>query len=181
MICLSCAQGFHSECNFPDPCCCNEGTLLTDNLPLGIQTPSGGYATADEYYATTGLKDPHSTGRKRAKELYPIDYDAPCEWRYLKFAGGGEHTIVGCTSGKQQSRHHGPNKSTLDNRIGNVHRTCHDCHNGWHGINDPGYVWGDQIVRPEHDAQTRATPEELAGEALRRGKGLKNLTRNQGD
>jgi len=186
--CVSCLQGFHSECNFPNECCCNESSpesllsvVQAPGLTTELDIPSGGFTTAEEYYATTGLKDPHSTGRKRAKELYPLDYDAPCEWRYLKFAGGGESPIVGCTSGKQQSRHHGPNKSTVCNEEGNVHRICHDCHNVYHGINDPGYIWGDHIRRNPHDSESLASDVELAQEAIRRSKGIKNVSRNQGD
>lgn len=168
MICLSCRQDFHSECG--DPCCCVQATPI----PLGIDLPP--------VESPSDFKDPHSTGRKRAFKLYPLDYDAPCEWRGIKYAGGGNHPIVGCANGKQQSRHHGPDKNTLNNTKGNVHRICHDCHNNWHAVNDPGYQWGDHIVRTLHDSHTVAEPEILGQEILRRsGNKVKNVTRNQGD
>lgn len=185
--CLSCRSEFHVECNPSGACCCNSVLPNTevelDGAPPVVSLEnSEGFATAREFYAQMDLKDPHSTGRKRAKKLYDLDYDAPCEWRGLKNAGGGEQFIVGCFNGKQQSRHHGPDKNTLNNTAGNVHRICHDCHNNWHALNDPGYIWGKHITRTPHDSVTTADPEELAREVLRRqNSGVKNITRNQGD
>lgn len=57
-----------------------------------------------------------------------------------KNAGGGKIPIVGCLDGMQQARHHGPDKNTLNNERGNVHRICHTCHNRWHTLNDPDYI-----------------------------------------
>lgn len=88
------------------------------------------------------LRDQQSTGRKRAARLYPLDRNAECEWAGRSSAGGGEHPIPGCgvrgstVKGKQQARHHGPDKNTLNNEEGNVHRICHSCHNAWHALND---------------------------------------------
>lgn len=47
---------------------------------------------------------------------------------------------VGCDN-LQQCRHHGPDKNTLNNDPGNVHRICHWHHNNWHALNDPDYDW----------------------------------------
>lgn len=80
--------------------------------------------------------------------MYPLDADVDCEWRLKKNCGGGNNPIVGCLEGKQQARHHGPDKNTLNNDFGNVHRICHTCHNRWHARNDEGYVWGG--VYPDH-------------------------------
>lgn len=107
--------------------------------------------------ASTSI-DPKSTGRKRAARDYPIHNGMPCEWRGLARAGGG-YSIVGCIEGIATHRHHGPNKDTLRNEPGNVHRICTKCHNRWHTRNDPGYNW-DGPWEP-HDAATKATDKEL--------------------
>ena len=93
------------------------------------------------------LKDQQSTGRKRAARLYPLDKDKDCEWKGLSECGGGTRPIVGCVSGKQQSRHHGPDKSTSNNSEGNVHRICHRCHNRWHAANNKEYDWTSTTVK----------------------------------
>lgn len=85
------------------------------------------------------LKDQQSTGRKRAARLYPLNREQPCEWRGKVRMGGGDRPILGCLNGYQQARHHGPDKNTLNNEAGNVHRICHECHNRWHAANDPDY------------------------------------------
>lgn len=84
--------------------------------------------------------DLQSTGRKRAEKMAPIYDNMPCEWRNLLLAGGGVIPIVGCRNGVATNRHHGPNKSTLANWIGNLHRICADCHNRWHARNDKFYA-----------------------------------------
>lgn len=96
------------------------------------------------------LRDQQSTGRKRASRLYPLDPDADCEWAGITNAGGGQYPIEGCGGNskrpvaKQECRHHGPDKNTLNNEPGNVHRICVTCHNRWHALNDKGYVWGSK-------------------------------------
>jgi hypothetical protein len=94
------------------------------------------------------VKDPTSTGRKRAAMVAPIFDGMMCEWAGLKFAGGGVIPIVGCagnliskTKGKGQGdRHHGPDKNVLNNAVGtNLHRICMVCHHRWHELNDPFY------------------------------------------
>lgn len=86
--------------------------------------------------AKENLRDPKSTGRKRAAVLYPIDNDSPCEWRGKRNCGGGLRPVVGCYDGTQQHRHHGPVKDTTRNELGNVHRICSSCHVHWHELND---------------------------------------------
>lgn len=93
------------------------------------------------YKDDSTLRDQQSTGRKRAAKMYPLDEEAECEWRMKRNCGGGDSPIVGCLDGLQQARHHGPEKNTLNNDPGNVHRICHTCHNRWHTLNDEKYVW----------------------------------------
>ena len=90
------------------------------------------------------LKDPKSTGRKEAARLYPLNRERDCEWAHLSQAGGGKHPIKGCAvrfgqAKKQEHRHHGPDKNTMNNEKGNVHRICTFCHNLWHAANDEDY------------------------------------------
>ncbi len=87
------------------------------------------------------LKDQQSTGRKRAARMYPLDREAECEWKGKKNCGGGNFPVMGCLNGKQEARHHGPDKSVTNNEEGNVHRICHSCHYRWHRANDPTYDW----------------------------------------
>lgn len=149
MACVSCGVGFHEECG--TPCCCGQEAVIDDSERPERET--------NTYKRDSTLKDQQSTGRKRAARLYPLDSTAPCEWRGLRYSGGGGSPIVGCASGLQQARHHGPDKNTLNNEEGNVHRICHRCHNRWHTKNDPGYEWGDP--GKSHDPFTKATPEEI--------------------
>lgn len=105
--------------------------------------------------------------------MYPLFPDDDCEWKLKKNNGGGQHPIVGCLNGKQQARHHGPDKNTLNNDSGNVHRICHQCHNRWHARNDEGYVWGG--LYNDH-SPTVATPETVMLDELTwLGKKIKNV------
>jgi hypothetical protein len=115
------------------------------------------------YKDDANLKDQQSTGRKRAAEMYPLNREADCEWARQSNCGGNK-PIVGCVDGKQEARHHGPDKNTLNNDSGNVHRICHNCHNRWHATNDETYVWGSNY--PPHDP-CDASIEELADNILR--------------
>ena len=94
------------------------------------------------------LRDPQSTGRKRAARLYPLDRTANCEWSLKDNCGGGNVSIEGCgirkdskgnvtPIGLQENIHHGPDYSTLNNSPENVNRICSSCHNYWHAQNDP--------------------------------------------
>lgn len=98
------------------------------------------------------LKDQQSTGRKRAAREYPFELDgdglrAKCEWAGKAECGGGTSPILGCVNGRQEARHHGPDKSTSNNDKGNVHRICHRCHNRWHAANNAEYDWTDTRVK----------------------------------
>ena len=117
------------------------------------------------------LKDQQSTGRKRAARMYPLAPEANCEWQGLANCGGGNYPIIGCVTGLQQSRHHGPDKSTSNNDEGNVHRICHRCHNRWHAANNKEYDWTSTIVkghnpRPQSvEERNQAIFDELAFKA----------------
>jgi hypothetical protein len=110
------------------------------------------------------IKDDKSTGRKRAAVLYPLDREASCEWRNLKFAGGGMYPIFGCSEGKQVHRHHGPDKDTLNNASGNVHRICNECHACWHTNNDEAYpTFAGTVMWAPHDPVTQIASTEAKG------------------
>ncbi|SRR6266498_1446158 len=160
MSCTSCGAGFHKECE-STPCCC-EGSppvanLLEeeDNEQILHRNISGRGRARD-----SNLKDQQSTGRKRAALDYPLSPERACEWKALRYAGGGKHPIIGCHDGKQQARHHGPDKNTLNNEIGNVHRICANCHNRWHTANDSEYTPGD--YGKAHNPTIQATIDEIA-------------------
>lgn len=85
------------------------------------------------------MKDPVSTGRKRAAVLYPIAGGQVCDWAYRKNAGGGIDPIIGCGGRPASHIHHGPDKSTLNNDASNISLVCEFCHNRWHVANDKYY------------------------------------------
>ena len=160
MACINCNAGLCWECNnvLDGICCCNRASV--NSLPPVAEEDEDDTKNSYRTYKREGtLKDQQSTGRKRAAKAYPLDPKAPCEWRGLKFAGGSRFPIVGCTSGLQQARHHGPDKNTLNNDEGNVHRICHICHNRWHTLNDPSYDAGSS--HEPHDEVTQATVDDF--------------------
>jgi hypothetical protein len=173
--CLPCVSGYHSECWIPTEeglCHCHE-----DTPPVVIhsdETKERGGQLKDRADVT----DWESTGRKRAAKLYPLNRENDCEWKGLKLAGGGPVPILGCLAGKQEAIHHGPDKNTLSNFVGNVHRICHTCHNRWHTLNDSFYPSerpnGDTPFIPvglgeivtAHDGLTKFNPEEFAANEM---------------
>lgn len=166
--CFNCGAGLHEECHAitEGQCCCGPDTEDDEEAPRKL----GKRGRRND----NSLKDPQSTGRKRAAVLYPLDENENCEWKGLKFAGGGKYPIVGCYEGKQQARHHGPDKNTLNNDEGNVHRICDKCHNRWHAKNNDGYEWGE--IHQSHDPDTLATAEELVDSEMQwLGKKLKKI------
>lgn len=163
--CIVCARGFHDECLLG----CSEHAQESEEAEDGDL--SGSYAAHLEASANRkkgstyeGLKDPQSTGRKRAARLYPLDKEAPCEWQGKKNCGGGKRPIVGCVAGLQVARHHGPVKNVTRNHEGNVHRICTRCHNHWHELNDLVYDEADYALLP-HDPMD-ASDEELVADEL---------------
>ena len=145
-----------------------------DIVPAPERRPVGRPPKAD-----SDLEDPVKAGRKRAAAAAPINPGMVCEWTRLANAGGGVVPIQGCVGFPATDRHHGPDKSTLNNELGvNLHRICSHCHNRWHVANDPYYgterpadnsEWVPEVVewRP-HDPHTKMTmAEALAVEASR--------------
>lgn len=163
--CIVCARGFHDECLLG----CSEHPEASQEKE--DESVSGSYAAHLEASSNRkkgstyeGLKDPKSTGRKRAARLYPLNKEEPCEWRGKKNCGGGKRPVVGCLAGLQVARHHGPVKNVTRNHEGNVHRICTRCHNHWHELNDLVYDEADYALLP-HDPMD-ASDEELAKDEL---------------
>lgn len=168
--CLYCINGWHNECDCPVEedtklwCCCPSDAVIGESLPRALLK------------ANDEVTDVLSTGRKRAAKDFPMVPNAPCEWQRLKFAGGGVEPIIGCLNGKQQARHHGPDKSVLNNTTTNVHRICHGCHNRWHTKNDAHYGERPDAGQPFvpidgkrnllHDYETVATDKEILNNEL---------------
>ena len=186
MKCVSCLAGYHASC-LGTSCDCNHASkdsLGIDPSPTSEEDTNeseveanGELDDSDDVRGSvsgrrggTGnsprrqlkrdatLKDQQSTGRKRAARMYPLNREGFCEWRYKSNCGGGLSPILGCVSGLQQARHHGPDKSVSNNEEGNVHRICHFCHNRWHAANNADYDWNETRVsahapRPMTDAE----------------------------
>lgn len=132
------------------------------------------------------LTDPVSAGRKRAEAKVDTNSrqykGSQCEWKFLKFAGGGPKPIFGCTGYPASNLHHGPDKSTLnnsrpedvgDNEPYNLHFICTWCHNRWHYANNKYYganggedrpldngAWVPLVDYKEHDPVAKMTKEE---------------------
>lgn len=146
MKCASHLLGLVWECRTPEECSDGSDQHSVSSPDL---VPSGMVALEEEteeveahtYKDDSNLRDQQSTGRKRAAAKFPLDETAPCEWSMKKNCGGGKFPITGCVTGLQMARHHGPDKNTLNNDVGNVHRICATCHNRWHTLNDEGYDW----------------------------------------
>lgn len=156
LSCLStscaCNQKSHQTVSVTSPTLTEESeSEVDDDIRESLQTKSRKTTTGRtgprQLKRDAALKDQQSTGRKRAARWYPLDREAPCEWRGLSNCGGNIG-ILGCYSGLQEARHHGPDKSTSNNEPGNVHRICHACHNRWHAKNNPGYDWAKPVSSP---------------------------------
>lgn len=177
--CYPCAQGLTSECLDAE---LNEDGLI---VPCIVRyRPSESARAGSAALDPSNITDPTSTGRKRAAMIAPITRGMLCEWQGLRQAGGGVVPIVGCAGSllsdqkggepehglTQGDRHHGPDKSTINNAPGtNLHRICVTCHHRWHAVNDPFYN-GTRPSAAEpylplepyfsHDPNTEATLEE---------------------
>lgn len=181
-LCVACIQGFTWECRYHGNCGSAAGVNsggsanpATNSVAFNSSADEvaelaeeDSFGEGEEFEPTVrtqddaNLKDQQSTGRKRAAKLFPLANGAPCEWRGKKNCGGGSKPIVGCFDGTQQARHHGPDKNTLNNEKGNVHRICHTCHNRWHTENDEGYVWGSKY--PDHNPVAADQDDQLKNE-----------------
>lgn len=166
--CLACAAGDHIMCEraVENHCCCP--SVKFENVE---NSDSKRESYGDATKTPDAITDVQSTGRKRAATLYPFTDGMLCEWRELKYAGGGVTPIIGCMGNPATDRHHGPDKNTLNNKRTNVHLICSPCHNLWHARNDKYY--GDRPPGTEpfipldghdwcqHDPETKAEVEEL--------------------
>lgn len=153
-LCPECQRGF--PC-LNDPKCERASNASTSEITSGQINDIYDEYDAEEHeiswrFANTrgkrdsSLKDQQSTGRKRAAKLYPLDRTARCQWSNAsgenRMGGGKVPVPFGCNN-LQQCRHHGPDKNTLNNEQGNVHRICHWHHNNWHQLNDENYDWAN--------------------------------------
>lgn len=161
MPCPACGRGFHDEC-YTSCKKCHPKKKSLEKVRASSSSGTNEYKKRGK--TAEGLKDAHSTGRKRAKELYPINSGDPCEWQGKRNCGGGDFPVIGCLDGKQQHRHHGPVKDTTRNQQGNVHRICTPCHNHWHELNDANYEPRRFGLLP-HDPEP-ATTDEIVRNAL---------------
>lgn len=177
-VCLPCATGYHFECWIPLDTgfchCTAEGPVLFEAVDNSTEDKKERGGQVKDKASVTDLE---STGRKRAAKYYPIPkvgepgYPMKCEWAGLKSAGGGVEPIVGCVGNEAKHIHHGPDKNTLENSVGNVHRVCAQCHNRWHTLNDKYYPSerpaGDTPYVPTvdyvvHNGTLLATPADFA-------------------
>lgn len=196
-VCLACKSSFHDECQqmwdamlADNQFCCCEGLFSLDGTVAGIGDLDDPMAPEAYFEGYTGSKDlsaysdPLSTGRKEAVKKYPIKPGMVCEWAWLQYAGGGVKPIIGCPGHPAEAVHHGPDKNTMCNIDGNVHRICAECHNRWHAANDEYY--GERPTTPDgkidasvpfvplgmaplpHDPITLAKDEEIHAEDKRR-------------
>jgi hypothetical protein len=154
MSCLPCGRDLHEECQqIPEgkKCCC------TQNITMPQPREGNNYKSDDEI----GV----SAGRKRAAVAHSINPDRSCEWRWKKNCGGGVHPIIGCLTGMQEHRHHGPVKNTARNEVSNVHLICTSCHNRWHTLNDPDYDEASNELLPHNP--TPATLKECTDNEIK--------------
>lgn len=169
--CTECQIGWHNECRSILTgtldsegaffiCCCEQEAQQ-------IKPTDGVFRRALK--EGEAIKDQTSTGRKRAALVKPISPGDICEWSGLKLAGGGVVPIIGCRDNLATNIHHGPDKSTLNNDLENLHKICATCHNRWHKVNDPFYPKqrpeGGAPYLPENLTCKPHDPDTLATEA----------------
>ena len=143
--CVQCLFGYCQNCEGKCDC-----THQTEEAEVPETSDDSNWrkrgATSRRHKRDAAIRDPESTGRKRAARMYPLDRNEKCEWADASPEnpkGGGTNPItVGCVK-NQENRHHGPDKNTLNNEEGNVHRICSLHHNRWHAANDPDYEPGE--------------------------------------
>ena len=147
-VCWPCRRALHEACRGSGYCSCNHASTPTTEVVTSEPDDDNGDEPTKRHRSQkldASLKDQQSTGRKRAALAYPLDREGPCEWADAgptnPKGGGTKPVIFGCKN-TQDARHHGPDKNTLNNDEGNVHRICHWHHNNWHAMNDPDYQPG---------------------------------------
>lgn len=144
--CMECLRGLATCCPIEstEPTNSDEGASNDSNIEHDTEVSSWRNPPRMRTKRDASLKDQQSTGRKRAAVLYPLARSEACEWRNASREnpmGGGSSPIINGCDGLQQQRHHGPDKNTLNNDLGNVHRICNHHHAHWHIQNDPDYDW----------------------------------------
>src|SRR4051794_24415048 len=104
--CLLCGRGFCALCEECE--CCNPLSRksvagvgippASDSLRKSETSESGGKRSrvGNVYKQPDEVRDPKSTGRKRAAVLFQIDKSEACDWAGLANCGGGKLPIVGC-------------------------------------------------------------------------------------
>ena len=150
-VCISCLDEECFICLEPtsdgEACCC-QGTFgrlsmigsLMEPVTLGSDSNQLTRGVGRPKMSGSDMRNAVQAGRARAEDIAPIDEETMCEWAMLLNAGGGIEPIVGCEGNLATDRHHGPDKSTLNNNPGiNLHRICAKCHNRWHYRNDEYY------------------------------------------
>lgn len=177
-MCQLCSMGLSSSCQNPS-CGTTDLRVEPQVIPsptlLGIEITDVHSETEDDSRRSSSRhrssrkrkgSDSQSAGRKVAARLYPLLGESPCEWQGQANCGGGDFPILGCPegTGKQQARHHGPDKNVSSNFDGNVHRICHYCHYRWHAANDATYDW-NAGVWPLHNPRPM-TEKELQLQVL---------------
>jgi hypothetical protein len=131
LTCIFCLRGLQQICGHENENISELSSNVIESDGLGIDPESQNVT----YKTDASLVDQQSTGRKRAAKLYPLNPEDYCEWAGKRNQGGGKTPIDGCgirldsSIGMQSCRHHGPDKNTLNNEAGNVHRICTPCHN----------------------------------------------------
>lgn len=134
-VCIFCVAEFPHDCDLQLAETVRETVRENDGYDGTVSRPVGRPPKNVGEFS-----DPISSGRKRAADVAPISVGLVCEWAFLKSAGGGVEPIQGCLGNPATDRHHGPDKSTLNNELGiNLHRICAYCHNRWHAANDQFY------------------------------------------
>ena len=182
-MCMYCQLEEHGLCEQParlEPagnglfyfaCCCSASTNSDTRDSASVGTVGKGVIGRPPKDASD-MEDVISTGRHRAARALPNIEGTPCHWRGLLYAGGGAVPIIGCLSGDASDRHHGPDKSVINNEVGvNLHALCDNCHARWHALNDPLYpnerppegkpfipLSGEVIP---HDSKTLATQAQI--------------------
>lgn len=176
-LCQMCAAFMPSSCltGSCESTVTTETELSTQETPsltyLSLLTGSTGNEEEESRVGTSTRNsgrssggNSQSAGRKIAAKLFPLDNNKDCEWKGFANVGGGDYPILGCLEGKQQARHHGPEKNVQNNEQGNVHRICHYCHYRWHAKNDPTYDWNAGIWPPHNPRPL--TDQEMRKQAV---------------
>lgn len=190
--CPACYAGIHGDCyHLSNGACCCPAKRVEGREGDDIDNAESPIDVVAAIKAASEVTDVQSTGRKRAAKAYPITEGMKCEWAELKLAGGGVQPIIGCPGNVATDRHHGPDKNTLNNTEGNVHRICAICHNRWHTANDPFYgerPSGSEPFIPldgndwtAHNPTDKATTEEIMQNELTWRKRKKTIKKAEVD